>query len=117
MAIFKLVEGLTYAADAAVDLSNSLNRFCVINSDGEVALAGNEEKPIGTIFEAAAIGGPVSIQMGGICKVVVGAVAIAAGARVNSGANGVAETGTVNPVGIALNAAAPGAIVSVAMVG
>ena len=115
MAIFKLVEGLTYAADAAVDLSSSLNRLCVINSDGEVALCGADAKAIGSIFEPGELGQPVSIQMGGICKVVAGEV-IAAGDRVNSIANGLLGQGTTNPVGIALNGGAIGTVISVAMV-
>lgn len=115
MAIFKLVEGLTYSADAAVDLSNSLNRFCVINADGEVALCGADAKPTGTIFEAAELGQPVSIQIGGIAKVVAGET-IAAGDRVNSMANGLAGQGTTNPAGIALNGAAVNELVSVALI-
>lgn len=117
MAIFKLVEGLTYAADAAADLSDSINRFCKLDSNGEVVLCGDNEKPIGSIFEGAELGQPASIQMGGICKVVASA-AIAAGARVACAANGQAKTSTgTNPVGIALNAAgAAGVLVSVAMV-
>jgi hypothetical protein len=117
MAIFKLVEGLTYAAVAAEDLSASLNRFVKLDGNGEVVLCGADEKAIGTLFEAAALGAAASIQMGGICKVVAG-TSITAGARVACGANGKAKSGTTNPVGIALDdAAGDGSVISVAMVG
>lgn len=117
MAIFKLVEGLTHAVLAAADLSSSLNYFVKLDSNGEAVLCGDNEKPLGTVFEAAALGGAVSIQTGGIAKVVAGA-AIAAGARVACGAGGKAKTSTgTNPVGIALGAAAgDGSVISVDMV-
>lgn len=115
MAIFKLVEGLTYAADAGADLSSSINRFCKLNSDGEVVLCGDDEKPVGSIFEAGGLGAPISIQMGGICKVIASA-GITAGQRVACAANGLAKAGTTNPVGIALNTVVTSGLVSVAMV-
>lgn len=117
MAIFKLPEAHTYAALAGADLSSSLNHFVKLNSSGQVVLCGNDEKPLGSLFEAAALGGAASVQTGGICKVVASA-AIAAGARVACAANGEAKTSTgTNPVGIALNAvSAQGEVVSVDMV-
>lgn len=117
MAVFKLVEGLTHATIAAADLSSSLNLFAKLDSSGEAVLCGDNEKPLGSIFEAADLGGAVSIQTGGICKVIAQA-AIAAGARVACGTSGKAKTSTgTNPVGIALNAVtADGEVVSVDMV-
>jgi hypothetical protein len=117
MAGYKLVEGLTYAAPAGEDLSQSLNRFVKINSDGDVVLAGADEKALGTLFEAAALGAMASVQIGGIAKAIASA-AIAKGARVAVAANGLAKTGTTNPAGIALNGpSAANEVVSVALVG
>lgn len=117
MSIFKLVEGLTYAVEAGADLSSSLNRFVKINSSNLAVLAGNGDKVLGTLFEVANLGGPASIQFGGIAKVIAGAQ-IAAGATVQSDANGAAITlaaGTA--AGIALfAAAAAGEVIPVALV-
>ena len=115
MAGFKLVEGLTYAADAGADLSSSINRFCKLDSNGDVVLCGADEKALGAIFEAGGLGAPISVQLGGICKV-VSSGNITAGARVASAASGLAKSGTTNPVGIALNTVTTGGLVSVAMI-
>lgn len=116
MAIFKLVEGLTYAALAAADLRLKLNHIATIDAAGLIALCGNDAKALGTIFEVGDEGEPVSVQMGGIAKVVASA-AIAAGARVACDANGQAKTGTTNPLGIALAAAgAANVVIPVALV-
>lgn len=117
MAIFKLVEGLTYAGEAGADLSTSLNRFVKVNSSKEIVLAGNGDKVLGTIFEAAASGGPVSVQFGGIAKVIAGA-AITAGAQVQSDANGAAITlAAGKAAGISLDgASAAGVVTAVALV-
>lgn len=118
MAIFKLVEGLTYAVEAGADLSSSLNRFIKINSSNQAVLAGSGDKVLGTLFEVAALGGPASIQFGGIAKVVAGA-AITAGSRVQSDGNGAAITLAAGvSAGIALfAAAAAGEVIPVALVG
>jgi len=117
MAGFKLDEAWTFAAAAGADLSSSVNRFVKLNSSGEVVLCGADEKPLGTLFEAAALGAAASVAMGAILKVVASA-AISKGDRVASAASGKAKTGTTNPAGIALtSAAADGEVISVAMVG
>ena len=117
MAGFKLDEAWTFAGTAGEDLSTSLNRFVKMDSDGDIVLAGADEKAIGTLFEAGASGAAVSVAMGAICKVVASA-AIAKGARVKVAASGKAVTGTTNPAGVALSsAAADGELISVAMVG
>lgn len=117
MAIFKLVEGLTYAVEAGADLSTSLNRFIKINSSGLAVLAGNGDKALGTLFEVAGLGGPASIQFGGIAKVIAGA-AITAGAEVQSDANGAAITlAAGKAAGISLDgASAAGVVTAVALV-
>lgn len=116
MAIFKLVEGLTYAGDAGQDLSTSLNRFVKINSSKQIVLAGNGDAVLGTLFEVAASLGPASVQFGGIAKVVAGA-AITAGARVQSDANGAAITLAAGvSVGMSLDGASgAGVITAVAL--
>lgn len=122
MAIQKLVEGLTYAAEAGEDLTGDLNKFVKLDNNGRVVLCGNDEKPLGTLFEEAAVDasgterGAASVQLGGIAKVIAGGV-IAAGARVACGANGLAKAGTTNPAGIALSAATgSGSVISVALI-
>lgn len=114
MAIMKVHESLLHAADAGADLSTHLFKLAKLNSSGAFVLCGNGEKAFGSIFEVAKSGGPVTVQFGGIAKVVAGGN-IAAGAVVQSGASGVAVAGTTNPIGVALNAAASGEIVSVAL--
>lgn len=118
MAINKLAEGFTYAAPAGADLSSSINLLVKVDSAGEIVLCGDNEKPLGALYEAAALGAPASVYWASIIKVPASA-AIAAGARVACAANGQAKTSTgTNPIGIALNAAgAAGAMVSIAMVG
>jgi hypothetical protein len=118
MAIFKLVEGLTYAVEAGADLSTSLNRFVKINSSNQVVLAGSGDKVLGTLFEVAALNGPASVQFGGIAKVIAGA-AVAAGARVQSDGNGAAITLAAGvSAGMALFAAsAAGEVIPVALIG
>jgi hypothetical protein len=117
MAIFKLVEGLTYAAEAGEDLTGDLNKFVKLDSTGKVVLAGADEKALGTLFEEAPLAGAASVQIGGIAKVIASA-AIAAGARVKVAAGGLAVTGTTNPAGIALTAAtAANSVIPVALVG
>lgn len=106
MATMKVHESFLYAAEADADLRTKLNFICKVSSDGEIALCGNDEKALGTIYEVnltATAGqlGPVTVQFGGIAKVVAGA-AITAGARVACDGNGKAKTGTTNPLGIAL---------------
>jgi hypothetical protein len=117
MAIFKLVEGLTYAVEAGADLSAGLNRFVKINSSKLAVLCGSGDKVLGTVFEVAASAGPVSIQFGGIAKVVAGA-AITAGAQVQSDGNGAAITlAAGKAAGVSLDgASAAGVITAVALV-
>lgn len=117
MAGFKLDEAWTFAGIAGEDLSDAVNKLVVMNSDGEIVLAGSTEKALGTVFEAADEGAAVSVAMGAILKVVASA-AIAKGARVMAAAGGLGVTGTTNPVGIALTScSAEGEVISVAAVG
>lgn len=119
MAGMKLIEGNTHAGIAGADLSDSHNCLCKVDTDGEIVLCGDNEKPLGVIYEAAPLAGAVSVQLGsaGIAKIKAGA-AIAQGARVACGASGLLKTSTgTNPIGIALDAAnASGSVISVALV-
>jgi hypothetical protein len=121
MATNKVPESFTYAAEADADLRTKLNYFCKISADGEIALAGANEKVFGTIIEVNLQGsvpyGPVTAQFAGIAKVVAGA-AVAAGGEVSSDASGKAVTGGTNKVGVALTAAsADGDVIDVAIIG
>ena len=79
-------------------------------------LAGADEKALGTLFEAGDEGAAVSVQMGGIAKIVASA-AITVGARVGVAAGGLAKSGTTNPVGLALSGASgANSVISVALV-
>lgn len=122
MATMKVHESFLYAAEADEDLRTKLNYFVKISADGEIALAGANEKVFGTVYEVNLTGtagsyGPVTVQFGGIAKVVAGA-AIAAGAEVSSDASGKAVTAGTNKVGVALiAAAADGDVIEVALIG
>lgn len=121
MATFKVHESFLYAAEADADLRTKLNYFCKVSSDGEIALAGANEKVFGTIYEVNLSGsvpyGPVTVQFGGIAKVVAGA-AVAAGAQVSSDADGKGVTAGTNAAGVALSAAgAANDVFEVALIG
>lgn len=107
-----MVEGLTWADEAAADLSSSLNRFVNVNSAGQIILASAAGITVGTLFEAAALGGAASIQTGGVAKVIVDS-AVTAGTRIQVGASGGAAPGTTNSPGIALSGGAAGTVISV----
>ena len=87
MTIFKYPEGLSYARNAGADLSGDLNKIAHVDTDGDIVLAGAGEHAIGTIIEAAIADKPVTIQFGGIAKVILGGT-VTAGQRVASDAAG-----------------------------
>lgn len=93
MAFNKVVEGLTHARNAGADLSEKLHYLAHVDTDGDIVLAGDGEHVIGAIIEAAAVDLPVTVQFGGIAKVILGAT-VASGARVASDADGKAITAT-----------------------
>ena len=106
MAIMKIHESLLWARNAGADLSEKLNYFAHVDTDGDIVLAGDGEHVIGNIIEAASENNPVTVQFGGIGKVVAGA-AIVAGERIASDGDGKAApatTGEFSP-GIALTSA------------
>lgn len=113
MSIYKLPEAFTYTAPAAADLSASLNRFVKIDTNGNAAIPNSGDKCIGTVFEAATATNPVSIQTGGIAKVVCGGT-IPAGSEVQSDGAGAAIVLAAGKVtGVALVAGAAGKVIPV----
>lgn len=121
MAIMKVVEGLTFTAEAASDHSSNLHKFCTLNASGEALLSGDGDKALGVITEVnlstTTPFGPVTIQYGGIAKVKA-AGAISIGDRVQSDSAGLATPGTANPAGLALTqATAASQVISVALIG
>ena len=113
MAFNKIVEGLTHAAPANVDLSEKLHYFAKIASDGDIDLAGDGTTVAGVIVEAAALGKPATIQFGGIGKVIA-AEAIDENARLASDSAGKAVNAAAGDfeVGTAVAAAASGELCS-----
>lgn len=95
MATQKIHEALLYARNAGADLSGKLNYFAKIDTDGDIVLAGDGEAVAGNITEAAAENSPVTVQFGGIGKVIC-AEAITPGARIASDADGKAVVAAVN---------------------
>jgi len=109
MAISKLPEGFSHADVADVDLSAKLHYFAKATATG-IDLAGDGATVFGTIIEAAALAKPVTVQFGGIGKVVA-AETIAANARIASDTNGKAVNAAVGDfeVGTALPGASTAA--------
>jgi len=120
MATAQVNEGFLWAVEAAADLSAAVGKLVKIDSNGQAALAGADEKAVGVVYEASlntsAPYGPVTIQYAGVARVVTGA-AVSVGARVACGASGKAKAGTTNPIGIALTeSGGDGQVISVALV-
>lgn len=117
MAINKVPESFTYAADAAVDHSSNIHKIVAVDSSGDIALCGDGAQMLGTLIEVNTAGNPVTVQFGGIAKVKLGGT-VAAGGAVASGASGVGVAAAVNDyvIGQALEGGVSGDIISVAMV-
>ena len=107
-------DGMYYARNAGADLSAKLFHLAKVDTDADLVLAGDGEAVAGVITEAAAADSPVTIQYGGIAKVVCGG-SITAGAKVASDANGQAVLATTGEfaVGMALEAGASGRVIAV----
>ena len=115
MAFSKSHESLVYARNAGADLSAKLHYFAHVDTDGDIVLAGDGEHILGTIIEAAAENYPVTVQFGGIGKVIAGG-AVVAGERVASDSAGKAVAAAVGDfeVGTALASADAGDVFSFA---
>ena len=116
MSTYKIPPEWTYAANAAADLSSSLNLLAKVDSTGKIALCGDGEKPLGTIIEGATANNPASVQLGGIALVKLGGT-VAAGNLVSSGASGVGNVAasTDHVFGVALEAGVSGDCIPVAV--
>ncbi len=97
---------------ASADITGG--RYVEVTGSGQVAMAGADSaKVLGVAMSDAKSGQSVTVSFDGVQRPLASG-AITAGAKVYTGANGVATaTGTNNPVGIALNTVADGAQVDV----
>lgn len=114
MAISKLDEVCCWAAPAASDLSTKLNYFAKVDTSGNIDIAAGGANPvIGNLYEVAGLAKNVSVQFGGIGKVIC-AETIAIGAKVASNASGLAVNAAVGDwiVGIAISGAGANGIIS-----
>lgn len=117
MAHEQVPEMFEYAQNAGADLSAKLFYLCRVDTDEDIILAGDGERVLGVIREAAVADKPVTVQYGGVAKVSAGA-AFSAGVLLASDTNGQAVLATTGEfaIGIALQAAgAQHEIVSVAL--
>lgn len=78
---------------AGADLTTKQNRFCKVQSDSRVILAGNGDRALGVLQGKADTDRAVEVAVGGRVLVVLGA-SVTAGASVQSDANGAAITQT-----------------------
>lgn len=109
--------GATTARIAGVDLTTALNKFVMLDANGNAVLATAAAKVFGTVIEENNLNYPVTIQYGGQGKVIVGAGgAIAAGAQINSDSLGLAAAGATNSVGVAMNGGPVGAVIEFAYI-
>lgn len=108
--------GLSWAEMAGEDLSEKLYFLAHVDTDKRIVLAGAGEIVFGAITETAIEDKPVTIQFGGVAKVVCGA-AVTAGQEVASDAAGEAipKAGANYGFGIALMSGDDGDIISVAI--
>lgn len=117
MAFEQVIEGLEYAQNAGADLSAKLYYLCKIDTDGDIILAAaGTDHVFGVIREGNTADKPVTVQFGGIGKVIAGGT-IVAGDRLTADANGkaVATTTAGNKViGVALMSASANEIFSFA---
>lgn len=115
MTVRKIDEAFTYARNAGADLSSSLYLLAKIDSDGDIVLCGDGEKPCGTIIEAAAENDAVTVAFGSIVPVKIGASGMTAGNLVASHSDGTAVVAGVGDhvLGVLLEDADSGSIGSV----
>lgn len=85
MAVSKL--GMLDARIAAEDLSEKVHYVAVLDTAGQVAVAGDGAMAYGIIVEAAAAGDPATVQLDGLAKVIFGGT-VDENDRVASDANG-----------------------------
>lgn len=117
MAIFRVPPEFTYAQNAGADLSTHLNKLVKIDTDGDIVLCGDGEKPFGTLIESDLEDRPVTVQFGGIAKVVLGGT-VEPGDHVASGAAGIGVEAAVGDhiIGVALTGGVSGNVIPVAII-
>lgn len=115
MATQKYIEGFSYAANAASDLTGKENIFLAVQTDGRLDVAGNGGLVIGVAYEVDIVNRPVTAVYGSNSKVVVG-TAVTAGQQIASDGAGKAKPAlTTNyVVGIALESGAAGTVIEFA---
>lgn len=115
MAIEKVVEGLEHAPVAGANLTGKLHYFVKMSGDNAVVLAtAGSDQVVGVLREENTSGNPVTVQFGGIGKVIAGGT-IVAGNRITSDGSGKAVATTTaadKVVGVALTGADSGDIFS-----
>lgn len=113
MATSKLPDAHSWSALANVDLSGKLHYLAKIGTNGKIDLCGAGGVCIGNLYEVAEADRSVSVQFGGIGKVIAGAT-IVAGDRIMSDSAGKATPATAGNwgVGVALTGASAGGIIS-----
>jgi hypothetical protein len=113
MAVSKLPESFTWSAPAAVDLSAKLHYLARVTSAGLIDLCADGGPCIGNIYEADIADRAISVQFGGIGKVIA-AETIDEGAVIASDTNGKAVNAAVGDwiVGIAISPASANGIFS-----
>lgn len=118
MAWEQVVEGLEWAENAGANLAGKVHYIVKYDTNGAIVLAAAAtDKILGVLREDGASGKPVTVQFGGVGKVIAGGT-IAAGDLLTSDGSGqaVATTSAGNRIiGIALMAADSGDIISAAL--
>jgi hypothetical protein len=118
MATFKLDSAGCIARMAGENLSEKLYFIVKFNTTEEIVLCGDGEAPLGVVHESAAENYPVSVQIDGLAKVIVGSGGVTAGGRVASNATGEAVNAASGDytLGIATEAGVAGQIIAVQLV-
>lgn len=116
MAFEQVVEGLQVALTAGANLTGKLHYLVKMSADFTVVLAAaGTDQCVGVVREENTQNNAVTVQFGGIAKVIAGGTISAAGARITSDGSGkgVATTSAADKViGVALEAAATNEIFS-----
>lgn len=118
MAVYRIHESFLHAELAGADMTGNVNKIVKLNEAGAIVLGTNGDVALGTIYEEAASGYPVTVQFGCIAKVKLGGTVVP-GQRVMSNGSGVgvAATAGLYAIGIALAGGVSGDVVPVALNG
>lgn len=99
---------------SAADFSTTgIYRFGVVNTSGQIALASSAGRVDGVVYDnPSAADRETTVAISGIVKVELGGT-VTAGDQVQSGASGVATSGSTNSPGVALESGVSGDIIAV----